>query len=70
MWLVLIGAEAIAADSGLGFMTSTAREFMRTDIVLLGTVIYALLGKIADMFSKGLERRFLQWNPIYATAKK
>lgn len=68
MWLVLIGAEGLAADSGIGFMTNTAREFMRTDIVLLGTVIYALLGKIADLFAKVLERRFLQWHPNYGTA--
>ncbi|BDI30254.1 ABC transporter permease [Capsulimonas corticalis] len=65
MWLVLIGAETLAADSGIGFMTTTAREFMRTDVVVLGTLVYATLGKLADLVAKGLERTFLQWHPNY-----
>ncbi|BCM88206.1 putative aliphatic sulfonates transport permease protein SsuC [Abditibacteriota bacterium] len=62
MWLTLIAAEGLAADSGIGYMTSTAREFMRTDIVLLGTLIYALLGKGADLGAKLLERTLLPWH--------
>lgn len=62
MWLTLIAAEGLAADSGLGYMTTTAREFMRTDIVLLGTLIYALLGKGADLGAKLLERTLLPWH--------
>ena len=69
MWLVLIGAETLAADSGIGYMTTTAREFMQTDIVVLGVLIYALLGKLADIAAKTLEKRFLQWHPNYQTAK-
>ena len=65
MWLALIGAETLAADAGIGYMTTNAREFMRTDIVVLGTIVYALLGKVADLVAKGLERRYLQWHPNY-----
>jgi sulfonate transport system permease protein len=65
MWLVLIGAETLAADAGIGYMTTTAREFMQTDIVILGMVIYALLGKLADVVARTLERTFLQWHPSY-----
>lgn len=69
VWLVLIGAETLAADSGIGYMTTTAREFMQTDIVVLGVLIYALLGKVADIAAKTLEKRFLQWHPNYQTAR-
>lgn len=69
VWLVLIGAETLAADSGIGYMTTTAREFMQTDIVVLGVLIYALLGKLADIAAKTLEKRFLQWHPNYQTAR-
>jgi sulfonate transport system permease protein len=65
MWLTLIAAEALAAESGIGYMTTTAREFMQTDIVVVGTLLYALLGKAADVITKLLERRLLQWHPTY-----
>ena len=42
-----------------------AREFMQTDVVVLSIVIYALLGKLADTIAKGLEKKFLAWNPNY-----
>jgi sulfonate transport system permease protein len=65
MWLTLIAAEALAAESGIGYMTTTAREFMQTDIVVVGTLLYALLGKLADTIARGMERRLLQWHPAY-----
>ncbi|BAT51609.1 binding-protein-dependent transport systems inner membrane component [Nostoc sp. NIES-3756] len=65
MWLTLIVAETIAADSGLGYMAMNAREFMQTDVVVLSIVIYALLGKLADFVARTLEGKFLAWNPNY-----
>jgi len=67
MWLTLIVAETIAAQSGLGYMAMQAREFMQTDVVVLAILIYALLGKAADSTARLLERRFLQWNPVFQT---
>jgi sulfonate transport system permease protein len=66
MWLTLIVAETIAANSGIGHMAMAAREFMQTDIVVLSIVIYAVLGKLADSATRALERKFLAWNPAYA----
>lgn len=65
MWLTLIVAETIAADSGIGYMAMNAREFMQTDIVVLSILIYALFGKLADIVAKALENYWLQWNPSY-----
>ena len=67
MWLTLIVAETIASDSGIGYMTMNARDFMQTDVVLLGICLYALLGKAADMITRLLERWLLRWNPVYST---
>lgn len=61
MWLTLIVAETIAADSGIGYITMNAREFMQTDVVVMGILTYALLGKLADSIAKGLERGLLRW---------
>lgn len=65
MWLTLIVAETISASSGLGYMTMNAREFMQTDIVLLGIIVYALLGKLADVATRWIEKRALAWHPSY-----
>jgi sulfonate transport system permease protein len=65
MWLTLIVAETIAASSGLGYMAMQAREFMLIDVVVLSILIYALLGKLADSASRGLERLTLSWHPAY-----
>jgi len=68
MWVLLIVAETISAQSGIGYMTMNAREFLQTDVVLVGVLLYALLGKLADLVARGLERRFLRWNPTYLGA--
>src|SRR5262245_24594876 len=68
MWVILIVAETISANAGIGYMTMNAREFLQTDVVLLGILLYALLGKFADLLAKGLERYWLRWHPGYRPA--
>ena len=65
VWVLLIVAETISAQAGIGYMTMNAREFLQTDVVLVGILLYALLGKFADLFSRRLERHCLRWNPAY-----
>lgn len=65
MWLTLIVAETIAAQSGIGYMAMQARDFMLTDVVVLSILIYALLGKLADVAARALERRCLAWHPAF-----
>lgn len=65
MWVLLIVAETISAQAGIGYMTMNAREFLQTDVVLVGILLYALLGKLADLLARGLERAWLRWHPGY-----
>ena len=65
VWVLLIVAETISAQAGIGYMTMNAREFLQTDVVLVGILLYALLGKFADLASRGMEKYFLRWNPAY-----
>jgi sulfonate transport system permease protein len=69
MWLTLIVAETISATNGIGYMTMNAREFLQTDIVLLGIIVYALLGKLADVATRAIEKRVLVWHPAYQVRK-
>ncbi len=68
MWVILIVAETISATAGIGYMTMNAREFLQTDVVVLGILLYALLGKLADLLAKGLESYWLRWHPGYQPA--
>lgn len=70
MWLTLIVAETIAANSGIGYMAMTAREFMQLDVVVLSILLYALLGKLADSAARLLERLTLQWHPAFQPGRK
>ena len=70
MWLTLIVAETISASAGIGYMTMNAREFLQTDVVLLGVLIYAALGKLADVATRALEQRALSWHPSYQPSQK
>jgi sulfonate transport system permease protein len=68
MWVILIVAETISAQAGIGYMTMNAREFLQTDVVLVGILLYAALGKLADLLAKGLEHWWLRWHPGYQRA--
>jgi sulfonate transport system permease protein len=62
-WLILVAAEQVNATSGIGYLMNDARDFMRTDVLVLGLLVYALLGLIVDVLVRWLERRLLSWRP-------
>lgn len=68
-WLALVVAETIGAQSGIGFLAMDAREFLRTDVIVLTIVIYALIGVAADAIARLLERRLLAWHPNYGDGR-
>ncbi|TBN51885.1 ABC transporter permease subunit [Hansschlegelia quercus] len=64
-WLALVVAETVGAQAGLGFLAMDAREFLRTDVIVLTIVIYALIGAGSDSIARLLERRLLRWHPNF-----
>jgi sulfonate transport system permease protein len=62
-WLSLVVAEQVNAQSGIGYLINDARDFLRTDVILVGLLTYALLGLGADALVRLLERRLLAWRP-------
>jgi sulfonate transport system permease protein len=67
-WLILVFAETINATSGIGFLINQARDFYETDTIVLCLVLYALLGLIADLLVRGLERVLLSWRPTFTAS--
>lgn len=64
-WLMLVVAEQVNADSGIGHMMMDAEDFLRTDIILVGLVIYGLLGLASDQIVRFLETTLLSWRPSH-----
>ncbi|MFD0032386.1 ABC transporter permease [Streptomyces sp. NPDC055059] len=60
-WLVMIIAEQLNATDGIGYLMNQAQSWYRTDIIVLGLVIYGALGLAADGIVRLLERRLLSW---------
>ncbi|MCE7005292.1 ABC transporter permease [Kibdelosporangium philippinense] len=60
-WLSLIVGEQVNADAGLGYLINNARDFLRTDVIVVGLVVYAILGLVTDALVRLLERRALAW---------
>ena len=67
-WLILVAAEQVNASSGIGYLMNDARDFMRTDVLVLGLLIYAMLGLLVDVLVRWLERRLLVWRPSFVSA--
>ncbi|MFF7594868.1 ABC transporter permease [Streptomyces mirabilis] len=64
-WLALVFAEQINADAGIGFLMVQARDFLRTDVIVVCLIVYAFLGLLADFIVRSLERLLLQWRPTF-----
>jgi sulfonate transport system permease protein len=67
-WLIVIVAEEINAQSGIGYLIMQAQTTDRTDIMMMGLAIYAILGLLADALVRLLERRLLSWRRGYVGA--
>ena len=62
-WLVVVAAEMIAVNSGLGFLIVDARNAgNRYDLVVAGMVMIGLIGLLLDTGMRSLEKiRSLRW---------
>ena len=56
-WLVVVAAEMIAVNSGLGYLIIDARNMgMRYDLVVAGMLIIGLIGILLDFGIRRLEK--------------
>jgi NitT/TauT family transport system permease protein len=62
-WIVVVAAEMIAVDSGLGYLIMDARNAgKRYDLVVAGMLIIGLLGLLLDAGLRSVERlRAMRW---------
>ena len=66
VWLSLVVAEQVNTTAGIGHLINDARDFLRTDVILVGLMLCALLGLGADSLVRLLKRQLLAWLPQLA----
>lgn len=64
-WLCLVVAELMGAEQGVGYLIQDARAYMKTGIVFVGILIFAVVGKLTDSLVRQLEARLLKWQDSY-----
>jgi len=60
-FLFLIAAEAIAAESGLGYRIFLVRRYLAMDVILPYVLWITLLAFVADLLLRGLSRWAFPW---------
>lgn len=60
-FFVIVAAEFIASDSGLGFLINDARTFFLVSNMLLGAAVIGIIGVLANVLLRKLEGRLLRW---------
>ncbi len=60
-WIVLVAAELLAADSGIGQMMEMGRQLFQLDVVLAGVVVSGIIGFALDRGAREIESRASKW---------
>ncbi|MBF6299877.1 ABC transporter permease [Nocardia amamiensis] len=65
-WLALVVVEQVNATSGIGYLMTQARTYGQIDVIVVGLVIYGLLGLFGDILVRAAERKALSWRQTLA----
>jgi sulfonate transport system permease protein len=65
-WRALVGAEMVAASSGLGYWILDAEEMARIDVVFAGILTIGALGILLDRAAYAASSRLLPWAHLEA----
>ena len=61
-WVLVIVAEMLAVQSGLGFSMWDAYYFLRMDIIIAAMLSVGVLGFLSDLMVSACSRRVLRWS--------
>ena len=60
-WTALVVLEQINTTEGIGYVMNRARDYGQTDVIVVGLLIYALLGLGSDTLVRLWERKALRY---------
>lgn len=61
-WMCVVAAELVSSTTGLGYLIMNARQFGKTDVVIVGMLTIGIVGKIMDSILKIIEKLIIRWN--------
>ncbi len=59
--IVIVGAEFVAAQSGIGYLIWTSWQVMRVEDMFVGIIVVTILGVISTALLREVERRAMPW---------
>lgn len=60
-WTALVVLELINTQTGIGYLMNRARDWGQTEIIVVGIIIYAVLGLVSDAIVRAIETRALSY---------
>jgi sulfonate transport system permease protein len=63
-WMAVVGAEIIAASSGIGYRMNDARSLMQPEVVFVGMIVIALIGVSMDFILSRISRKITTWEHV------
>ncbi|MDR1997677.1 MAG: ABC transporter permease [Candidatus Margulisbacteria bacterium] len=60
-WMMVVGAELLASDVGVGFMMTWGRQLFQMDVVMVGVIIIGVIGVLLNLGVSILEKHILRW---------
>jgi len=60
-WGTLVAAELVAAEKGVGSMMMIAKNFLQTDVVVIGIIIIGLIGFAIEVVMRTAESWLIPW---------
>jgi sulfonate transport system permease protein len=69
-WLSLVISETVNADQGIGYLISQGEQYLQTDVIVMGLVLYAILGLIMEALVRAVEWRTLPWRREFVEATR
>lgn len=67
-WLVVVAAEMIAVQSGLGYLILDSRNALRMDYVMVGMIVIGLIGLGLDLIMQRLSS--IEWTMWYKVGRR
>lgn len=60
-WMLIVGAELVAATEGVGYMMTMGRQLFQMDVVLVGVLTVGATGYLMNQILQAAEKRLLHW---------
>ena len=60
-WAVVVAAELVGAQAGLGFMISDAAQLFRIPVVYIGITLIGIIGLLMNLTLGAVESRVIHW---------